>query len=45
MRVLIKNGRLIDPASNHDALGDLATDVDGEAREGQQDREQQRDDD
>ena len=24
MRILIRNGRLIDPASNHDALGDLA---------------------
>jgi len=24
MKILIKNGRLIDPASNHDAVGDLA---------------------
>jgi len=24
MKILIKNGRLIDPASNHDAIGDLA---------------------
>ena len=24
MKILIKNGRLIDPASGHDAVGDLA---------------------